>query len=102
MGPRKDAMPVTQEQLTEARRFDAGLARDRGNGAAFKGGRLRRQMHLNTYYRLMEKCPPGTPAEERNKYLAENERIYLDHNEQRTPAGLRNRWGRVKERKVYG
>lgn len=88
--------------MNEARAFDAQLARDRWKDAPFKGGRLTRRLSLPAYFNLMRDCPPGTSREDRAKYLAENERIYLDHNAERTPAGLVNRWGRVSERIVYG
>ena len=95
-------MGYTQAQLNQARAFDARLARDRANLLPFKGGRLKRQLSMPAFFNCMRDCPPGTPMEERAQYLADNERIYLDHNEQRTPIGMRNRWGRVKERIVYG
>ena len=94
-------MGFTQEQLNRARAFDARLARDRFKLQPFKGGRLKRQMSLPAYFNCMRDCPPGTPMEERAKYLTDNERIYLDHNEQRFGIGRKNRLGRVKERTVY-
>jgi hypothetical protein len=94
-------MGYTRKQLDEARAFDASMARDRFKLQPFKGGRLKRQLSLPAFFNCMRDCPPGTPPEERNKYLADNERLYLDHNEQKS-AGWKNRMGRVKEKIVYG
>jgi len=96
-------MPYTAAQLAEARSFDAKLAQERRlNPMTFKGGRLRRQLSLPAFFNTYRDCPVGTPSEERNKYIADNERIYLEANEQRTPRGMVNRHGRVRERTVYG
>jgi hypothetical protein len=99
---RGNVVGYTQAQVNAARAFDARLARERHKLLPFKGGRLTRQMSLPAYFNMMRDCPPGVSREDRAKYLVENERIYLDYNRERTPVGMANRWGRVKERTVYG
>ena len=96
-------MGYTQGQLNAARAFDAKLARDlRNEPTTFKGGRLKRRMSLPAIYNTYRECPVGTPPSEREKYIQDNERLYLDANGQRTPAGMVNRHGRVSVRIVYG
>lgn len=95
-------MGYTQEQLNEARAFDAKLARGRHKLTPFKGGRMTRQMSETAFYQMYRDCPVGTStAEDRKKYLEENERIYLDYNMQKTPVGMVNRHGRVTSRTIY-
>lgn len=93
-------MGYTREQLDQARAFDSKLARERGSYQPFKGGRLTRRLSLPAFYNMYRDCPPGTPPEERARYLADNERLYLDINAQKTTR-TRNRWGRVTERTIY-
>ncbi len=95
-------MGYTQEQLNEARAFDAKLARDRHKLTPFKGGRMTRQLSLTAFYQMYRDCPAkSSTAADRKKYLEENERIYLDYNTQKTPVGMVNRHGRVSSRTYY-
>ncbi len=94
---------ASQAELDRARAFDARLARERLSrcGRVGAGGELKRQLSLQAYFNVIRDCGHDCPADERERYLADNERLYLDVNSQRTPPGPRNRFGRVKERTAY-
>jgi hypothetical protein len=85
----------------KARELDRRMAIP-GGGVAVGRGRLTRRLSSVAFFNAWDhtggtKCP----REEFEKYLQDNERLYLGVNRQQTGAGLRNRFGRVKERIVY-
>ena len=95
-------MGSTQTQLDAARAFDAKMARERFRLTPFKGGRMTRVMSVTTLMQLYKHCPPGVAtAADRKKFMEENERLFLDHNTQKTPPGMVNRHGRVTSRTYY-
>jgi hypothetical protein len=95
-------MGYTQEQMKAARRTDLEMLRERpGYQRIGKSGRMVRRLSVEAYMNGMKHVGVDAPSDVKERYFQENERIYLGHNTQLTPAGLVNRHGRVAERTIY-
>jgi hypothetical protein len=96
-------MSYTQAQLQEARRMDESMIRERSTyGRIGKTGRMTRRLSLPAYMTAMKHVGVDAPADVKERYFQDNERLYFGLNAQQTPPGLANRHGRVRERTIYG
>jgi hypothetical protein len=88
--------------MNAARALDARLARNRTSSEFDGGGRLTRQLSMPAFMTAMKHVGSDAPPDVQEAYFQDNERLYLDHNSQKSPRGLVNRHGRVRERTIYG
>ena len=96
-------MGYSQAQMESARALDAKMIRERGAYSRFgESGRLTRRLSMPAFMTAMKHLGSDAPADVQEQYFQDNERLYLDHNTQQSPPGLRNRHGCVKERTIYG